>query len=86
MVHLLADRFNISTEDVAGKFGTLVAENYQILGRELLSAISFFKDEEKIAALIQQGADVNYIGRPILNPYANTTPLIAAATYPNVLI
>ncbi len=79
LVHLLADKFNTSTEDVAGKFGTPVAENYQILGRELLLAISFSKDEEKIAELIQQGADVNYIGHPVLDPYSNTTPLMYVA-------
>ena len=58
-VHMLADKFNSSTENVANKFGTTTAQTYINLGKKLVSAIDNRKIDRASQA-ITQGADVNY--------------------------
>jgi len=69
LVHLLADKFDTTTHEVANEFNTLLAKNYIQLGEQLLQLNNQFnqpnildKDNirNKIDQLINDGADVNF--------------------------
>ncbi len=62
LVHVLADKFNTSTENVANKFNTSAAETYVKLGSSLLNFSGDRTQDayDKMAELIKQGADVNF--------------------------
>ena len=62
LVHVLADKFNTSTENVANKFNTSAAETYVKLGSSLVS-LSGDRTQaayDEMTDLIKQGADVNF--------------------------
>jgi hypothetical protein len=62
LVHVLADKFNTSTENVANKFNTSAAETYVKLGSSLLN-LSGDRTQaayDEMTDLIKQGADVNF--------------------------
>lgn len=78
LVHILADKFNKSTCVVSLHFKTPIATEYEKLGNALLSCWPSTK-------LIQQGADVNFIGYdPVKGKIS--TPLIMAARAGNVYL
>ncbi len=58
LVHLLADKFGMSTLEIASKFDTKTAKEYSMLGNLLMQNIIFSKSDE-ITELISKGADVN---------------------------
>jgi len=62
LVHLLANKFGISTADIASKFNTPIAQTYLNLGNNLLSFVGDIRPAThvKIIELIDQGADVNF--------------------------
>lgn len=68
LAHILADKFNVTTEEVAQKFGTPLAEKYKKKGHVLLQNLGKWTTYEKgstedhINNLIQKGADVNFTG------------------------
>lgn len=86
LVHTLADKFNLSTNKIAHKFKTPVAEQYINLGNKLIYVVSQYSQYEKfsknsikfkeyikeIINLISQGADINY------STDGHTTPLMIA--------
>lgn len=64
LVHLLADKFNMTTQKIAKKFTMPIAETYLNFGSWLLEHM---KDRgafihTKVINLIKKGADVNYSG------------------------
>ena len=58
LVHLLADKFGMSTLEIASKFDTKTAKEYSTLGNLLMQSI-IFSESDKITELISRGADVN---------------------------
>ncbi len=72
LVHILADKFNTTTEKIAEKFGTEIAKKYVSLGKNLTKAIFWHETKEEVKQYIKQGADVNY------SDEQHSTPLIAA--------
>jgi hypothetical protein len=80
LVHMLADKFDASTNSVAMLFGTPIAKEYSNLGENLLDKVLFSYD---IGSLIKQGADINFttyrkIGRE--QKGGRVTPLIYAVS------
>ncbi len=59
LAHLLANKFNTTTEDVAYQFNTPAAKTYISLGQKLIKAVKLNTIDE-VAQLILQGADVNF--------------------------
>lgn len=72
LVHVLADMFNTSTNNIAKKFATQVAGQYITLGDALIDFVAKKNNNKAINHLIIQGADVNY------KTVFNFTPLIIA--------
>jgi len=73
LVHILADKFDIPTAEVAQQFGTPMANTYYQLGSKLRHAVKVVQTEARyneIIALIKDGADVNFS-----NDSKNFTPL-----------
>lgn len=61
LVHILADKFDITTARTAATIGTPIAQTYLNLGKELKIAIlSDPFNYDKIIELIKNGADVNF--------------------------
>lgn len=62
-VHILADKFNTTTENVAKKFKTLIAEFYIYLSYQLLDQVSIKSlfNKDTFENFIAQGVDVNFI-------------------------
>lgn len=73
LVHMLANKFNVSTATIAHKFATPASMLYVHLGDTLLIAVSQ-NNLNKIAELFNQHADFNYNTGP-----EQTTPLLKAA-------
>ncbi len=74
LVHMLADKFDLTTQAVAVKFGTATERRYLDLVYKLKQAIRYHPaDAKKIAQLIEQGADVNST-----DLYSHTSILIEA--------
>ena len=63
LVHLLADKFDTRTDIIANEFRTPAAKTYSTLGYSLIKALGDNTPvgHAKVADLIQQGADVNFI-------------------------
>ncbi len=83
LLHALANRFNVTTEEVATQFvdeTKKAPDGMAYLGKQYLSFLQSLSDAiyknnvEQIKLLIQQGADVNST-----NSNDRTTPLIEAA-------
>ncbi len=72
LAHMLANKFNTTTEVVAEEFGTPAAKHYLDLGNQLNTAISSgkFNIAKK---LIEKGADVNYPAEIIISILKNYT-------------
>ncbi len=64
LVHTLGDKFHITYQDVANKFGTEIAKQYVNLGKELLDAsLGGWEAQVKInkmKTLLLEGADPNF--------------------------
>ena len=65
LVHMVSNKFNLSTKKIAQKFNTPTSEEYVKLGDKLINCI--YEAElpltiylKRMAQLIEQGADVNY--------------------------
>lgn len=98
IVHILADKFNITTEQVAAKFDTSVAEEYRSKGYWLLRSIErsihkTSKDDivDMIINNIQKDADINFsfignLGDFNDEIFVRTSPLILAIVYSNLVI
>ena len=71
LVHMLAKKFNTTTEAVAKKIGTPAAKHYLDLAEGLNTAISYF-DLDKAMQLIKQGADVNYPAELVIQILMNS--------------
>lgn len=71
LVHILADKFNTTTEAVAEKIGTPAAKYYLDLAEQLNTEISYF-DLNKAIQLIEQGADVNYPAELVIQILMNS--------------
>jgi len=59
LAHIFANQFNVSTYQIAKKFNTSTANEYNILNTQLMVAIQS-SDIQKLTDLINEGADVNY--------------------------
>jgi len=77
LVHVLANKFGLGTQDIAKKFKTSIAAQYVELGDKLKRSLSASKNIystteyiDEITKLIEQGADVNYF-----NEFNGKTPL-----------
>lgn len=88
LIHVLAKKFNTTTESIAIELATPAAKKYFELGSALMNEILIEALVtgpncviNKITTLIQQGADVNY------TTSENLTPLKLAVTrlYPNIV-
>jgi len=67
LVHVLANKFGLGTQEIAEKFKTSIAAQYVELGDKLKRSLSASKNMyntteyiDEITKLIEQGADVNY--------------------------
>jgi len=66
LVHILADKFNETTGEIADKFKTPAANEYIKLGSQLVNTIMDSdksegeKTKNEVIALIKDGADVNF--------------------------
>jgi hypothetical protein len=72
LVHILLGRFYGRPYKVAFLFNTPIAQEYLKLGEQLQEAVSYWKDNAKIKALIAQGADVNFYSN---EGFSKKTPL-----------
>src|SRR5262249_49326046 len=77
LVHILADKFHVTTAEVASGFNTPAAEKYLELGHSLLDvvkdssskrgglvrALSYHLNLSTLSTLIKEGADVNFSTR-----------------------
>jgi predicted transcriptional regulator len=59
LVHLLANKFGLSPQEVANKFNTPTSKKYMRLAVELIEAVKN-NNMDTVTELIAQGADVNY--------------------------
>jgi hypothetical protein len=59
LVHILADKFDLSSKAIAEKFKTLIAHEYVKLGLDLLKFIQC-RENQKAIELINKGADANF--------------------------
>lgn len=86
LVHVLADKFNTATFDIAQKFNTDASQKYLTLGTAIANAIRK-KDIAQVAELIDQGADVNFMENPHRYQfgvkYRGNTLLLTAVMYQN---
>lgn len=78
LVHILANKFNASTEEVANLFGTKTAQHYLYLGKKVQNIVFNSKGRigehvDEVNKLIAEGADVNYVAQ------SGMTALIQAA-------
>jgi ankyrin repeat protein len=73
LVHMLADKFKVSTATIAQKFATPASKLYEKLGNKLLANASG-NNLNKIAELFNLNADFNYN-----TGQERTTPLLKAA-------
>ncbi|HJZ24030.1 MAG TPA: hypothetical protein VJ201_06225 [Candidatus Babeliales bacterium] len=72
LAHMLANKFDTTTETVAEEFGTPAAKNYLDLGNQLNAAIASGKFN--IAKqFIKKGADVNYPAEILISVLKNYT-------------
>lgn len=61
LVHMLADKFGMTTVEVAKEFNMPIAEKYLKLGYELFDAAeSSYKSKYRMGRLIAEGADINF--------------------------
>jgi hypothetical protein len=58
IAHILANKFNTITDEVAGIFDTSTAQKYHQLGHSLLDFAGY--NNQKVIELINEGADVNF--------------------------
>jgi hypothetical protein len=79
IVHMLANKFGMSTEAIAEKFNTATAKTYLELGNELMGIQSF--NLKKVRELIQEGADVNYSSNQYNTDGLKETPLTILKKY-----
>lgn len=88
LVHMLADKFNTTTQAVAEKIGTSIAKTYLYLGTELLRVAAIDDNGSDTNQLIKKGADVNFTG--IYIDYSGNvftgTPLQYAIHRSNLLV
>jgi len=88
LVHVLAKKFNTSTYNVAKEFKTKASQEYLDLGTQLANAIRE-KDNAKVAELISQDADVNFIENPYRwimgGKYRGNTILLTAVMYKHLV-
>jgi len=85
LMHMLADKFDTTTHEVAGNFHTSLAEKYIQLGEQLLiidDESSQLDTFDKVTQLINDGADVNFTMRN--NMAIDSTPLFVAIQLINV--
>ena len=76
LVHVLADKFNLTPPDVAAKFKTDASTTYIQLATALLYSIKSH-DTQFVDNIIKQGADVNYYS----GGSDKITPLVYAIRY-----
>ncbi len=87
LVHILANKFNTTTQAVAEKINTPTARIYLTLGNELLTLAGSWRKEREIISFIQAGADINFTGDyfdDIAMFYITGSPLGVAAKNLNV--
>ena len=71
LMHILANKFDKTTETIAEKFNTPVAKHYLDLGEQLNFAIGS-ADFDTAMQLIKQGADVNYPAELVIQILKNS--------------
>lgn len=88
LVHMLADKFNVTTEKVAEKIGTSIAKTYVHFGRELLRVAGIDDNGSDTVQFIKKGADINFTGTYVdYNGNSFTgTPLQYAIHRSNLLV
>lgn len=77
LVHILADKFGVTTQEVAEKFGTPVAKEYIKRGNELLNVLESSLSIELLKKILDYGVDVNY-SYPFDNLLGMVTPMYLA--------
>ena len=89
LMHILADKFDTTTYDIAQKFNSGTSRLYLKLGTELGDAIRA-KNVDEVIRLISMGSDVNFIENKTYffetKKYRGNTPLIHAIAFPNPII